>query len=350
MTFQRFALGHRFDGRADVGHLAKKLLGLVGLLSLAACQTAPTFDLQGHRGARGHAPENTITAFDRALAIGVSTLELDTGITQDGVVVIGHDPRLNPLIARNAQGQWIEGQGPAVNALSLAQLQTYDVGRIKPGTTYAQTFAAQTPSDGERMPTLAALFERVKALKADHVRFDIETKLTPTDPTATREPVAFVQALLAVIQQHGMQDRVQIQSFDWRTLKEVQRLAPRMQTVCLTVQRNFNNVADPLWTAGLKLADFGGSVPRMVKAAGCTHWSPNFNDVDEAKLLEARGLGLRTVPWTVNTPEDIARLMALPIDGLISDYPDRVRSAMQTKGLPLPPTITTQKPTSALRQ
>jgi glycerophosphoryl diester phosphodiesterase len=346
MTFHRLATGHRVGVNRHVDRLARRLLGLVVLLTLAACQTAPTFDLQGHRGARGLAPENTLAAFDRALSIGVSTLELDTGITQDGVVVIGHDPRLNPLITRNAQGQWLEGQGPAINALTFAELQTYDVGRIKPGTPYAQTFAAQTASDGERMPKLAALFDRVKALKADHVRFDIETKLTPTDPSATRAPAAFAQALLAVIQQHGMQHRVQIQSFDWRTLKEVQRLAPRMQTVCLTVQRSFNNVADARWTAGLKLADFGGSVPRMVKAAGCTHWSPNFNDVDEAKLLEARALGLRTVPWTVNTPEDIQRLMALPIDGLISDYPDRVRSAMQTKGLPLPPKI----PPEALRQ
>src|SRR5689334_14736222 len=99
-------------------------------LLLAGCTT---FDLQGHRGARGLAPENTLPAFERALDLGVRTLELDVAITRDGVLVISHDPYLNPDIVRGPDGQWLEKRGPTISSLTFAELQRYDVGRIKPG-------------------------------------------------------------------------------------------------------------------------------------------------------------------------------------------------------------------------
>ncbi len=323
-----------------------RALGAVtAALWLQACSTAsppvaepPRFDLQGHRGARGHAPENTLTAFDRALDIGVTTLELDVGVTQDGVVVIGHDPKLNPNITRDDQGRWLDVTGPTVASLTLAQLQRYDVGRIKPGTRYAETFAQQQPRDGERMPTLASLFERVKARGEVRVRFNVETKLSPADPQATVDPATFVRAVLSVVNAHGMASRVSVQSFDWRTLREAQRMAPGMSTVCLTVRQNWqdNIGSQGLWTDGITLDAHGGLLPRMVKAAGCSTWSPAFADLDAVQLAEARRLGLKTVVWTVNQSADIDRMLALDVDGIISDYPDRVRTAMAARGMALP--------------
>ncbi len=313
---------------------------------MAACATPynhdelPRFDLQGHRGARGHAPENTLAAFDRALAMGVNTLELDIGITQDGVPVITHDPKLNPNITRDATGQWLETPGPAIRSLTLAQVQSYDVGRIKPGTGYAQTFAQQQGRDGERIPTLAALFALVNQRGAQHVRFNIETKLNPNDPQGTADPATFVRALLDVIDSHGMAKRVSLQSFDWRTLREANRVAPNIRTVCLTVRQNWqDNVgAKGKWTDGITLEEHGGQVPRMVKAAGCGTWSPLFSELDEAQLSEAQRLGLKTVVWTVNQSADIERMLKLGVDGIISDYPDRVRAAMTQRGMARPPT------------
>src|SRR4051812_39815475 len=202
--------------------LLKAALLATALLSLPAF----AFDLQGHRGTRGLAPENTLPAFERALSIGVTTLELDVGLTADGVVVISHDPYLNPTISRDAKGQWLEGsRGPLIKSLTLAQLRAYDVGRIRPGTAYAGSFASQEARDGTHVPTLAELFALVKQRKAD-VRFDIETKVFPTDADATVSPEVLTRALLAVIQEAGMQSRVSIQSFDWRPLQLVQKLAP----------------------------------------------------------------------------------------------------------------------------
>lgn len=295
------------------------------------------FDLQGHRGTRGHAPENTLPAFERALGIGVTTLELDVGMTADGVVVISHDPYLNPAFTRDASGQWLQGsRGPLLKSLSFAQLQTYDVGRINPDSAYARNFNLQQPRDGTRIPMLAALFDRVKARRADAVRFNIETKINPSQPDDTVAPEVMTRALIEVVRAAGMQRRVAIQSFDWRTLRLVQQLEPSIPTVYLTVQTaNNDNVQSGEWTAGLKLSDHG-SAPKMVKASGGAVWSPNGGAVTQSLVKEAQALGLKVIPWTINDPADMERLIGWGVDGIITDYPDRLRAVMQARGLPLP--------------
>ena len=310
------------------------------VFSVAAAQPVLAFDLQGHRGARGLAPENTLPAFERALAIGVTTLELDVGITADGVVVVAHDPYLNPLIARDAGGQWLDGsKGPLIRSLTLAQLQAYDVGRIKPGSPYAGTFSTQEPRDGTRIPTLAALFDRVKALGADKVRFNIETKLNPQQPDDTVSPEAITQALLKVVREAGMLQRVAIQSFDWRSLRLVQQLEPSVPTVYLSIQTaSSDNIRDGLWTAGLKIADHA-SVPAMVKAAGGAVWAPNGGAVTQELVKQAQALGLQVIPWTINNPADMERLTGWGVDGIITDYPDRLRAVLQARQIALPPPL-----------
>jgi len=309
------------------------------LLAALLIPSVHAFDLQGHRGARGLAPENTLPAFERALELGVDTLELDVGITADGVVVVAHDPYLNPLIARDASGQWLSGtRGPLLKSLTLSQLQAYDVGRIKPESPYANTFNLQQGRDGTRIPTLAQLFDLVKARGAGHVRFNIETKLHPGQPDDTVSPEALTQALLKVVREAGMQQRVAIQSFDWRTLRLVQQLEPSIPTVCLTIQTtNNDSVRDGTWNAGFKIADHGNA-PRLAKAAGCAVWSANGGAVTEALVKDAQSIGLKVIPWTINNPADMERLISWGVDGLITDYPDRLREVMAKRGMALPPT------------
>ena len=335
------------------------LISLVMALSaaMAGAQTSAAFDLQGHRGARGLAPENTLAAFHKALDLGVTTLELDIGLTLDGVVVISHDRTLNPALVRDASGAWIT-HTPTIASLSLAQLQSYDVGRINPASAYATSYAQQTPADGQRIPTLAALFELVKQRHAGSVRFNIETKLHPGLPEQTASPERMVAALLAVIAQHGMAHRTTVQSFDWRTLRLVQaanakaitnqvlqprKRAVRIRTVYLSAQRpGGDTISNPtnlglasMWTAGIRLAEHS-SVPRMVKAAGGDVWSPHYLDVTQGLVKASRTLGLPVVPWTVNAPADMQRLLDWGVDGIITDYPDRLRAVMQSRGMDLP--------------
>lgn len=313
------------------------------VLLLLFAPAAGAVDLQAHRGGRGLMPENTLPAFAHALELGVDTLELDTAVTRDDAVVVTHDLRLNPNLVRDADGRHVESPGAAVRSMTLAELQRLDVGRLRPGSRYAAQFPDQRAVDGTRIPTLAQVFALLRERRDGLVRFNIETKLTPLEPALAPEPEAFVRALLAVIDAHGMRDRVSLQSFDWRTLRAAQRLAPQIPTVCLTARQSWlDNAGDPRWTAGLAIADHGGSVPRLVKAAGCTTWSPYFGDLDEAALAEARALGLKVVVWTVNEPPAIERMLAMGVDGLISDRPDRVRAAMAAAGLPLPPAARTR--------
>jgi glycerophosphoryl diester phosphodiesterase len=296
-------------------------------------------DIQGHRGARGLVPENTVPAFARALAIGVTTLELDCGITRDGVVVVSHDPVLNPDITRTPDGRWLERPGPAIHALSWAELQRFDVGRIKPVSAYAQRFPAQAARDGTRIPRLEDVFALVRRSGNDAVRFNIETKISPLEPGQTTGPEDFARKLIAAIRAGGMASRATIQSFDWRTLAVVQKEAPEIATVYLTTITGFmDNIqakGDSPWTAGIRYRDHG-SVPRMVKAAGGAVWSPYLGDLTREAVKEAQSLGLKVVVWTANSPAEMRRVIDWGVDGVISDRPDLLRQAAGTMGIALP--------------
>lgn len=291
---------------------------LLAALALGQACAAQAFDLQGHRGARGAAPENTLAGFAAALAVGVATLELDTGVTRDGAVVIHHDRRLNPDIARGPDGRWIDAPGPLLRELDFQALRRFDVGRLRPGSEYAARFPEQAPADGARVPRLAELFALVRKAGNDQVRFNIETKISPAAPAETLPPEEFARALIADIRAAGVAARTTVQSFDWRTLHAVERAAPEIATVYLTGRRR------------------GGSQPKAVHAAGGRIWSPNYEELDSAALIEARALGLKVVPWTVNEPGFIVRFLDLGVDGIITDYPERVRAELARRGMPLP--------------
>jgi len=330
--------------------MPKSVVALVASLAFGAVlasgapppSPAPAFDLQGHRGARGLAPENTIAAFTRALGLGVTTLEMDTGITRDGVVVVGHDERLNPDFTRDASGKWIAAPGPVVFALTRAELQAYDVGRLKPGTPYAARFPEQVAVDGQRMPNLADVLGLPATMRNTTVRFNVETKLDARHPDLTAAPEAFADAVIAVVRAAGMTERTTLQSFDWRTLRYAQKVAPEIKTVCLTVQQpGDDNIQagqpgpSPL-LAGLDVDDYGGSVPRLVKAAGCAVWSPNARDLTAQTLTEAHKEGLKVIVWTVNEESEMNALVESGVDGIISDYPDRLRKVLARRGVTLP--------------
>ncbi len=316
--------------------------GLMLIASLTAAAEPPAFDLQGHRGARGLRPENTLAAFAEALSIGVTTLELDVGISHDGVVVVSHNRRLSADITRDSSGAWLSEPGPALNSLSLAEIATYDVGRIDPASRYARRYADQIAADGSRMPTLEAVFALVEQAGNRVVRFNIETKISPLEAALTWPPEAFVGAVLAVVHANRMTDRVTIQSFDWRTLQLVQARAPDMVTSYLTAQQGWlDNIrageAGPSpWTAGFDVDDYSGNVAALVAAAGGRVWAPFHREIDGARIKDAHDRGLAVKVWTVNDEDRMNQLIDLGVDGIITDYPDRLRRVLATRGIDLP--------------
>ena len=297
------------------------------------------FDLEAHRGGRALRPENTLASFANALSMGVDTLELDMGVTKDGVIVVSHERGLNPDLARAPDGKYI-GAGIPYIKLTLDEVKKYDVGQIRPGSDYAARFPDQLAIPGTRIPTLAEVFDLVRRSGDRHVRLNIETKIDPTHPEESLDPQSFVSAVLGLLRREHFTDRVMIESFDWRTLLLVQKQAPEIPTVYLTqVQQPEENLyldkASP-WTAGFDPVKYGGSVPRAVKAAGGKIWSPLYEDVTASSIAEAHGLGLPVIVWTVNDPKDMSRLIDMGVDGIISDRPDLLRTVAASKGITLP--------------
>jgi glycerophosphoryl diester phosphodiesterase len=330
------------DRRAPGSREARRSVpfAAIALASLAAIPVF-AFDVQGHRGTRGLAPENTMAAYARATAIGVTTIETDLAVTGDGVLVISHDPFLNPDIVRGPDGRWLPAKGPAIHTLTLAELKRYDIGRLNPESAYAKQFPEQKPSDGERFPTLSQVFEFAKA-SGKPLRLNIETKITPGNPDETVDAETFAKLVVDAVKTSGFTQRATIESFDWRTLVQAKKLAPEIETACLTIESDGMDTVQRKtgrpspWHAGLDLAAHDGSVPRLVKAAGCGTWSPFWRNVTAESVVEAHALDLKVLPWTVNNPADMARLIDMRVDGLISDYPDRLRKAVADKGLAAP--------------
>nr|AWM02925.1 glycerophosphodiester phosphodiesterase [Bradyrhizobium amphicarpaeae] len=316
------------------------LTALSVLIAGEAMGSDVAFDLEAHRGGRALLPENSLPAFANALTMGVDTLELDVGVTADGEVIVSHERGLNPDLARDARGAYVPPPGPPFVTLKLADVRSYDVGQIRPDSSYAKQFPDQRAIPGTRIPTLKELFALVRKSGNMRVRFNIETKIDPNHPDETLDPQTFVAKLLELIEAEGFSDRVMVQSFDWRTLLLVQQQAPKIPTVYLTLQRGSGQTVAldkaTNWTAGFSPADHGGSLPRTIKTAGGAIWSPYFGDVTAALIAEAHQFGLRVVVWTVNKREDMARMIELGVDGIISDRPDLLREVAGGKGITLP--------------
>jgi glycerophosphoryl diester phosphodiesterase len=266
----------------------------------------------GHRGARALHAENTLQGFAATAALGIHMFELDVGMTADGVVVVAHDPLLNPDITRDDSGRWLHGPGPLIYSLTHAELARFDVGRIRPGSRMASWFPDQRPQDGAAIPTLAA----VLALLPE-AHFIIEIKTDPTHPDRTAPPQDLTDATLSIVDAAAAHRRITIESFDWRVQHHLRRIRPDIILAWLTRRETVRDAS--LWWDG---AAASGSIPARVAAEGGPVWAPDHADLSPAQIQEAHSLGLSVMPWTVNQPDDMRRLIAWGADGLISDRPD----------------------------
>ena len=271
----------------------------------------PGFQLQGHRGARGLFPENTTKGFRAALALGVRWFELDVGVLADGTVVVHHDLALNPDLARGLGGGWFSGPGPLLRRMDWEELQDYDVGRIRPGSDYAERYPDQVPMDGARVPRLLDVL-RIGGVEG----WNIELKLQPDRPDWTVGAEEMVERVLAVVDEAGAGERVIVQSFDWRAPRHARRVRPGLPVGWLT---RAETAGDPALWWGVERR---GSIPAMIAAEGGGAWTPYWPELTEELLAEAQRAGLSVVPWTVNDPADMARLVRWGVNGLITDRPD----------------------------
>ena len=297
-------------------------------------RVAEKFCVIGHRGAAGLLPENTLAAFAGALTLRVDSIEMDAHLTAEGEVVIYHDSVLKPEITRTTDGRWLEGQGPPIRNLTLEQLKSYEVGRLKPGTLYGLRYPRQKPADGERIPTLWEVIALTKKMENTTVEFWIEMKTSPLKPQLTPPPETVAGAVISLVREAGVADRTVLQSFDWRSLVHAQKVAPEIATAYLSKQSwrsdtiQVGRAGTSPWTAGLDVDQFGGSVPQVVRAAGGKYWCPRYNQVDRKQIDEAHNLGLKVVVWTPNRRAAMRRLIDMGVDGIMTDRPDLLKEVL----------------------
>lgn len=266
------------------------------------------FDAQGHRGCRGLMPENTIPAMLKALELGVTTLEMDASITQDGQVILSHEPFFNHEITTLPNGQYVtEPQERSLNIYQMTYAQTlgYDVG-MKPHPRFPQQQKIKAVK-----PTLAAMFDSVaqymQQAKRPYPYFNIETKCLPaTDNVFHPAPGPFVEMLMQVIKAKGMEKQVIIQSFDFRSLQYLHQHYPHIKTAMLIED------TDKLpFEAQLKKLGFVATI-----------YSPHYALVTAELVQQCHQRNMLLIPWTVNDKKEIERLKAIGVDGIITDYPN----------------------------
>lgn len=276
----------------------------VAVTLFAGCSTGPIrarrFEVQGHRGARAVRPENTLSAFRYALEAGVDTLELDLHVTKDDVLVVAHDPFVNPKLCLGPGGSFLEDP-PLIRKLSLADLKSYDCGSLK-----NPRFPAQVPQPGERIPSFAEVLQWL-ALETDsrarYVRLNVETKLEEAHPDEAPDPETFARLVVDELRRHRVVERTTLQSFDFRTLVAARKLEPRLRISALVDDRP----AEPLAAIATRLkADIV---------------SPNHEWLTAGDVAALHEAGVRVVPWTANDEASWKRLAEINVDGIITDDP-----------------------------
>ncbi|MBG6212480.1 MAG: glycerophosphodiester phosphodiesterase [Cryobacterium sp.] len=310
---------------------------------LQADDSNGSFDLQSHRGGRGQWGEESITALAHSLELGVSTLELDTHLTRDDRIVVWHDDVMTaskcadtaPAFADDPQFPYANDR---VRELTYAQIETMDCGYQQlPG------FPEQVNTPGTRIALLTDVFGLVNAYKAAKVGLNVETKVEVAGPTGDAEMQALTRRVVAEIQQSGMAERTTVQSFDWASLNLTKQIAPELSLVALSSGDAWMGVGQPGISpnlGGIDIDDYNGSLAQAAAAQGYDVVSPTFASVTAQMVTEAHELGLPVIPWTVNTTSDITAIMNLGVDGIITDYPTRLRDVMTERGLKLPKSYT----------
>ncbi len=295
--------------------------------------------LHGHRAARGVLPENTLLAFRNTFDIGVQVVELDILSTRDGIPVITHNPRLMSASTRDAEGNWLSGEGPRIHDLSYEELSRYDVGGLRAGTAYAARYPDQAFLNGLRIPRFEDLARILAEPAYREIWLNIEIKSHPDHPEFTPPIPDYVAPVLSVLRAHGLEGRAILQSFDWRVLEEVARKAPDLPRSYLSYLPRPNppmdaNVFDGSpWIGSAPWARFDGSLPRMISQMGGMFWCPYHEDLDQEAVALAHDLGLIVNTWTVNSPEDMHRAIDAGVDGIITDYPARAQRLLLDRGL-----------------
>ena len=290
--------------------------------------------IYGHRGARGNLPENTLDSFNFLFENKISAFETDILISRDLVPVINHDFRLNPALIRNSDGDWIENDDIKIFDLTYEQLSKFKIGSIDKKSKYGKRFDDQKSLGEINIPKLSDLLELALNNISDDLIINLEIKSTPVEDNLTPSPNAMARLITNEVNKTELKGKVIYSSFDWRILREIKNINHQISRAYLTSELKGKVYDKSPWLDFMPLYDSDSrELPRLIKTLGGEAWHPKHKDINKDMVRISHEEGLPVNVWTVNEKYEMLRMIEYGVDGIITDYPLRLKKLCEKEGI-----------------
>ncbi len=290
--------------------------------------------IYGHRGARGDLPENTLDSFEFLFENKITAYETDTLLTKDLVPTVNHDFRLNPALTKNSKGDWIENDDIRIFNLTYEELFRFKIGSIDKKSKYGKRFKNQKILGEKNIPKLSDLLELTSNNISDNLIINLEIKSTPVENNLTPPPNVMARLIVDEVNKTELKDKVIYSSFDWRVLKEIKNIDPKISRAYLTSDlKGIVNNKSP-WLDFIPLNDSDSrELPRLIKALGGKAWHSKSKDINKDMVRISHEEGLAVNVWTVNEKYEMFKMIEYGVDGIITDYPLRLKKLCEDEGI-----------------
>ena len=294
--------------------------------------------IYGHRGARGEIVENSIEGFEHTFALGIKAIEFDVLISKDKIPVLFHDFHLTPSMTQDEAGNWLKDPKLKIFEKSYDELSKYNIVSFNPESKYGKRFKQQKSVKRLKIPKLSDLFELASKSNNKDVFLNLEIKSTPVRNGLTPSPGDTVSLILKNINEHKLEDRIIISSFDWRILIELKKQNSKILRGFLTLQQDLSTKTktifeDSPWMEKKFPSQDLFLLPKIIKSQEGHVWSAFYRDVTKQNIDLAHKLGLAVNVWTVNRENDILRMIEYGVDGIITDYPKKAQDLCVAKNI-----------------
>ncbi len=285
--------------------------------------------IYGHRGARGELPENTLDSFKYLFDNNINAYETDILISKDLVPVIAHDFRLDPSRTKDNEGNWIEDENLKIFDLTYEELLKFDIGSVNKLSRYGRRFINQKKLDNQKIPKLSELLEMSKKNKSENLLINLEIKSTPDEENLTPEPEDTVKLVMKDINGSHLKDNIIVSSFDWRTLTVIKNNYPEIPRAYLTQHLTGININQTIynrspWLSFLPYYE-DHELPGIIKSQGGKAWHPYRKDITKKLVDISHQEDLPVNVWTVNKEYDMLKMIEYGVDGIMTDYPLRLK-------------------------
>jgi glycerophosphoryl diester phosphodiesterase len=288
--------------------------------------------IYGHRGARGVLPENTLESFKYLFENNIYAYETDILISKDFIPVITHDFRLDPSYTKDINDNWIEDENIKIIDLTYDQILQFDVGTLNKLSKYGRKFINQKSLQNQKIPKLSELLKLTSDNIVEDLLINLEIKSTPIEKNLTPEPDEMVKIIIDEVSRSNLEDRIIYSSFDWRVLREIKERDSKIPRAYLTSGARGKIYDKSPWLDFTPLHN-GVELPELIKALGGSAWHPNYKDVNKEIVQTSHDKGLPVNVWTVNRESDMLRMIDYGVDGIMTDYPLKLKELCERKNI-----------------